>query len=93
MANNADVIIIGGGVIGCAIAYDLAGGNAWSKSFQRASVTALGQSLGAHSVRHTFAQERMSTHMDSGKDFEGALRLTSQELGHFRPEIALAYLR
>ena len=73
--------------------YDLAGGNTWSKSFQRASVTALGQSLGGHSVRHTFAQERMSTHMDNGKDFEGALRLTSQQLGHFRPEIALAYLR
>ena len=73
--------------------YNIAGGNAWSKSVETASKTALGQSLGAHSVRHSFAQARMSDHMDAGNDYEDALRLTSQELGHFRPEIALTYLR
>ena len=73
--------------------YDLAGGNTWSKSFQRASVTALGQSLGAHSLRHTYAQDQMSVHMDHGHDHDKALALTSQQLGHFRPEITLKYLR
>lgn len=73
--------------------YDIAGGNAWSKSFERASKAALDESLGAHSVRHTYAQDQMSIHMDHGHDFDKALTLTSQQLGHFRPEIALKYLR
>ena len=73
--------------------YDIAGGNAWSKSFERASKAALDESLGAHSVRHTYAQDQMGIHMDHGHDFDKALALTSQQLGHFRPEITLKYLR
>lgn len=40
--------------------YDIGGGHAWSKSFSRASVAALGWSSGAHGVRHSYAQERFS---------------------------------
>ena len=39
--------------------YDVGGGQAFSTSFSRASVEALGKSKGAHSLRHSYAQTRM----------------------------------
>ena len=73
--------------------YDLAGGNTWSASFTKASTAALGQSLGAHSVRHSFAQERRELLTEAGYSDGQTRLLISQQLGHFRPEITTRYFR
>jgi len=73
--------------------YDLGGGKAWSQSFSAASKRALGRSSGAHGVRHSYAQERMRELGQAGYDRQSALAITSQEMGHFRPEITEVYLR
>ena len=73
--------------------YDLAGGNTLSKAFERASERVFRESLGLHSLRHSFAQTRMSYHMDQARTRDEALELVSQQLGHFRPSITLTYLR
>jgi len=72
--------------------YDVAGGEAWSRSFSRASYAALGWSRGAHGLRHSYAQERMAE-LQRVLPFEDALEVVSQELGHFRPSITREYLR
>lgn len=73
--------------------YDIGAGNAWSKSFQAASVREFGFSLGAHSVRHGFARDEVARHVGSGANIRDAMTRTSQELGHWRPDIVRAYLR
>lgn len=73
--------------------YSIAGGNAFSASFTRASQRAVGWSAGAHGLRHTYAQQRMSELQSYGLAREEALLAVSQELGHFRPDITLVYLR
>jgi len=73
--------------------YDIGGGKAWSQSFSAASKRALGRSSGAHGVRHSFAQERMKELGQAGYDRQSSLEITSQEMGHFRPEITEVYLR
>ena len=73
--------------------YDLSGGNRWSASFSTASQRTLGWSAGAHGVRHSYAQERMSELQKSGMPRDKALEIVSQEMGHFRPEITETYLR
>ena len=73
--------------------YDLSGGNRWSSSFSTASQRSLGWSAGAHGVRHSYAQERMSELQKSGMTRDVALETVSQEMGHFRPEITETYLR
>jgi len=73
--------------------YDLKGGVNFSNSFSAASKRALGWSTGAHGGRHTFAQERMAMLMLMGVCRELALRIVSQEMGHFRPGITEVYLR
>ena len=72
--------------------YDVGGGEAWSRSFSRASMSALGWSRGAHGLRHSFAQERMAE-LQRGLHYDDALEVVSQELGHFRPGITREYLR
>lgn len=72
--------------------YDLAGGHRWSASFSAAAARALGWSSGAHGVRHSYAQERMNE-LQRRLPRDEALRVVSQELGHFRPEITEVYLR
>ncbi|MXY16139.1 MAG: site-specific integrase [Acidobacteria bacterium] len=72
--------------------YDIAGGEAWSRSFSRASESALGWSRGAHGLRHSYAQERMAE-LQRGIRYDDALEVVSQELGHFRPGITREYLR
>jgi len=72
--------------------YAVGGGNAWSASFTRASQQAHGWSNGAHGMRHTYAQERMSQ-LQREHPRDDALRIVSQEMGHFRPEITEVYLR
>ena len=73
--------------------YTISGGCKWSASFSRASERAFGWSLGAHSCRHTFAQDRLSEYRNSGLNQDEAVKLVSQDLGHFRGRITLVYLR
>ena len=72
--------------------YEIGGGEAWSRSFSRASTSALGWSRGAHGLRHSYAQERMAE-LQRGLRYDDALEVVSQELGHFRPGITREYLR
>ena len=72
--------------------YDIGGGEAWSRSFSRASTSALGWSRGAHGLRHSYAQERMAE-LQRVLRYDDALEVVSQELGHFRPGITREYLR
>ena len=74
-------------------AYDIAGGKNWSSSFSGASISQLGYSTGAHGLRHGYAQQRMETLQRTGKVYEDALLIVSQEMGHFRPDITEVYLR
>lgn len=58
----------------------------------KASERALGYSNGAHGLRHSYAQDRyeqLANHFPR----EEVMRIISQELGHFRPEITEVYLR
>lgn len=74
--------------------YNVGGGNAWSASFTRASQRAIERSAGAHGLRHTYAQERMSElQLVTGLDYRDALEVVSQEMGHFRSDITEVYLR
>ncbi|MCD9493199.1 site-specific integrase [Photobacterium phosphoreum] len=72
--------------------YDLAGGNRWSSSFTQASNRAMGWSNGGHGLRHTYAQNRMKELQQTEK-YAMALAIVSQEIGHFRSEVTLVYLR
>ena len=72
--------------------YDINGGNRWSSSFSSAANRALTWSAGAHGLRHSYAQERMSE-LQKSMGYEKALEVVSQEMGHFRPEITEVYLR
>jgi integrase len=73
--------------------YEISGGKKWSDSFSKASTRALFFSTGAHGLRHSYAQERMLELQKLGHGKEMALATVSQEMGHFRPEITLVYLR
>jgi integrase len=73
--------------------YDISGGKNWSNSFTAASQRALGWSLGAHGVRHSFAQNRMDELQQRGFFYAAALEIVSQTLGHFRADITEVYLR
>jgi integrase len=73
--------------------YDLGGGKQWSDSFSKAAQRELGWSEGAHGLRHQYAQSRVSTLQKNGYDYVNALEVVSQEMGHFRPDITLVYLR
>ena len=72
--------------------YDIGGGNKWSSSFTTASKRNLGWSRGAHGLRHSYAQERMRE-LAVHATWDKRLETVSQELGHFRPDITLTYLR
>lgn len=73
--------------------YDLPGGRRWSDDFDRMSKRVLGWSLGAHALRHGFADERMRHHLDQGLPYKEAEELTAQTLGHFRERSTRTYLR
>ena len=72
--------------------YDLGGGHAFSTSFSRASMEALGKSRGAHGLRHRYAQSRMRELMHHA-EHRLALAIVSEELGHLRPDVVQTYLR
>lgn len=73
--------------------YHLLGGKNFSNMFSRDALKHLGWSEGAHGLRHTYAQRRMSELQSHGLLYSHALAVVSQELGHFRPEITEVYLR
>jgi integrase len=73
--------------------YDIGGGKQWSDSFSKASTRVLGWSNAGHGLRHSYAQNRMRTLMRLGYCYDVALEIVSQEMGHFRPDITLVYLR
>ena len=73
--------------------YDIGGGKQWSDSFTKASARVLGWSNAGHGLRHSYAQNRMITLMRLGYCYNAALEIVSQEMGHFRPDITLIYLR
>ncbi|MDH4555599.1 site-specific integrase [Pseudomonas sp. BN417] len=73
--------------------YAIGGGQALSQAFSGASTAALGYSTGLHGVRHSYSQQRHYEVQLLVGDPERALRIVSQELGHFRPEITEVYLR
>ncbi|GIU42988.1 hypothetical protein TUM4438_10860 [Shewanella sairae] len=71
--------------------YALSGGHKFSRSFSKAAIKTLGWSHGAHGVRFSYAQERMNNGIQ-GMYHEDKQCIVSQEMGHFRPEIANRYL-
>lgn len=73
--------------------YAIAGGKNWSNSFTAASKRVLGWSHGAHGLRHSYAQTRMAELQQQHFMYDDALKIVSQELGHFRAEITEVYLR
>ena len=73
--------------------YNLSGGHRFSAAFTAASNRILGWSRGVHGVRHTYAQERLQELRAAGVNYNRALETVSQEMGHFRSDITLVYLR
>jgi integrase len=73
--------------------YDVAAGKALSEAFSRASKKVLNWSTGLHGTRHSYAQSRLFQLLKFGIEYEHALKIVSEELGHFRPSITLCYLR
>lgn len=73
--------------------YDIPGGKIFSGKFSEASKEALGFSLGAHGLRHTYSQERILEIQAQGFSIIEAKGITAQELGHFSMTTTEAYLR
>ena len=73
--------------------YNTSGGQSWSQSFGDSSRNTLGWSDGAHALRHTYAEARMAELGNRGYEWKDRLTIVSQELGHFRPDITITYLR
>lgn len=76
--------------------YDIGGGNKWSSSFNRASNEVCSWSNGAHGLRHSYAQERVSElqRKENGDhSYEESKAIVSLEMGHFRENITETYLR
>jgi len=74
-------------------AYDIPGGKKFSEQFSATSKQVLGFSLGAHGLRHTYAQKRVSELQANGHSITEAKGITAQELGHFSMTTTEAYLR
>ena len=73
--------------------YGITGGLKFSRAWTDASHKAVGFSLGAHALRHGYAQDRMEHHLSRGLDYDQADALVAQELGHFDPYSTRTYLR
>jgi integrase len=73
--------------------YHVGGGHAWSQSFSDCSQRELGWSTGAHGLRHSYAQERLRELQARGIPYLTTRSIVSQELGHFRADMVLTYLR
>jgi integrase len=75
------------------VAYAVGAGQAFSQSFSQASQEVMGFSFGAHGLRHSYAQRRIRTLRGLGFDVNKALKIVSEEMGHFRISVVWAYLR
>lgn len=75
------------------VIYPIGGGQAFSQSFSDASKKVLGFSFGSHGLRHSYAQLRIQTLRRLGFEVNAALKIVSEELGHFRISVTWAYLR
>jgi len=73
--------------------YDIGYGQRWAQSYSAASRQALGWSRGAHSLRHTYAQQRMEQLQSRQYSYDQAREVVAQEVGHFRSSTTEAYLR
>lgn len=73
--------------------YELGFGKALSEAFSRASQKVLNWTAGLHGNRHSYAQNRLFKLLKLGLEYEYALKIISEELGHFRSSITLCYLR
>ena len=73
--------------------YDVGFGKALSQAFSRASLKELGWSTGLHGTRHAYAQNRVFKLTNMRIEYDYAMKIVSEELGHFRPNITLCYLR
>lgn len=73
--------------------FDVIGGHAFSIQFGRLSKRILGFSLGAHGLRHSFCQQRRNELLSLGFSMDHAIKILSQELGHFCSKNTFAYLR
>lgn len=71
--------------------FRVGGGQATSQSFSYVSRQELGFSNGFHGLRHAYAQARLETLLSIGLDPMDCLEILSQELGHLRPGVCLAY--
>jgi integrase len=71
--------------------YDIPGGQNFSNLFSKKSFEALRTQYGAHSLRHTWAQNRFKVLTQHAKHAE-AMKILSQECGHFRPQVTFGYL-
>ncbi|MHB9958766.1 integrase domain-containing protein [Vibrio campbellii] len=71
--------------------YDIAGGKKFSDAFSQRSKSVLGWSNGAHGLRYSYAQERMSYSIFD-ETYKDRKAIVSQELGHFREDITTHYL-
>jgi len=72
--------------------YNIPSGHKFSSAFGKASHRALGYSNGAHGLRHSYAQDRYEQ-LANYYPREDVMKIISQELGHFRPDITEVYLR
>lgn len=72
--------------------YNIAGGKSWSSSVSKASFRIFDWSHGAHGLRHSYVQQRLDELLNH-YSYGTALATVSQEIGHFRSEITLTYLR
>lgn len=73
--------------------FDLVFGANFSMQFSMLSQKVLGLSQGAHGLRHSFAQKRVRNLLCCGLEYEFALKVLSNEMGHFAVKNTLAYLR
>lgn len=73
--------------------YDMGYGKSLSSCFSKASSKTLNWSEGLHGLRHSYAQNRFYQLLNLEVKFEVALKIVSEELGHFRAKITLCYLR
>jgi integrase len=72
--------------------YNLVAGQSFSQLFSRSAKSSLGYAIGAHSLRHAWAKNRYAQLLRAGVSNKDAMELVSQESGHFRPFITMAYL-
>lgn len=72
--------------------YDIPGGKNFSNQFSKIAKKVLGFSRGAHGLRGTYAQIRLTTLVKLSVPFEKARLIVAQELGHFSPANLRYYL-